>query len=419
MSTTDIGRDGGEPAISSRAAMRCPCCPPAIGPHALGFWRADAMPVLSHVLCRTRDAALAVPRAPIDLALCRGCGLVYNRAFDPRQVRYEADYENALHHSSHFRDYVEALARHLVEARQIRGGRVLEIGCGDGQFLRRLCALGANEGLGFDPAADPARSGDAGDTDGRVRIVPEMFDAGALEAFPADLICARHVLEHLHDPLFLLRALRAAIGEARRPLVYLEVPNFLNTLERMAVWDVIYEHCLHLTPTTLRHLCRLAGFVPLDAGEAYGGQFAWIELVPAPAGDSAALRPGNGPTFLAECEALVTSFEQWCSARMDQMRRQLEQLAGDGRRAVVWGAGSKTVTMLNALGVSERTVAAVVDQNPRKQGGFVVGTGHPIIEPAAVKRYDPGAVVVMNPLYQDEVAAQLDAMDAAAQVVVG
>ena len=383
---------------SSGAATACPACAGADG---VAFWRAERVPALCHGLCDSRAAALNVRRGTIELTLCRDCGLVYNRAFDPTRLSYSGQYENALHFSPRFRQYADGLAEHLVTTRGVRGGRVMEIGCGDGYFLERLCRLGGNQGLGLDPAHDVQRSALNDDVD--VRIVASPFDAQMVSAFPADLICCRHVLEHLEDPLTLLRTLRAALDGREQTMVYFEVPNLLHTLERMGIWDLIYEHCVHFTPATLRRLFRMAGFEAIDSGDAYGRQFAWIEAVPARG------EPTEGDRALpGQLEDLVTSFDVWCHARMSQMRERLQHYAEASNPALVWGAGSKAVTMLNVLGLDDATVPAVVDQNPRKHGHYVSGTGQRIIAPEEVPRWQPPAVVVMNPLYRAEVAQQLE-----------
>jgi hypothetical protein len=49
-------------------------------------------------------------------------------------------------------------------------------------------------------------------------------------------------------------------------------------------------------------------------------------------------------------------------------------------------------------------VSHVVDINPHRQGRFMVGTGHPIVGPAALREVEPTTVVVMNPIYSGEVA---------------
>ncbi|MFW6060599.1 MAG: class I SAM-dependent methyltransferase [Phycisphaeraceae bacterium] len=400
--------EGQRTARRSAAGLACPGCG---GADRLVFWRAKRMPVLCHAQCPTREAALAVPCAPIELALCRACGLVYNQVFDEELIAYSAAYENALHFSPHFRAYADALARHLVEQRGIRGGRVLEVGCGDGQFLQRVCELGGNQGLGLDPAYDPERSAVSDDSD--VRIVAATFEARLLEAFPADLICCRHVLEHLDAPMTLLRTIRAAIGARRDVLLYFEVPNVLHTIERMGIWDIIYEHCLYFTPDSLKRIFQDAGFEAVDGGDAYGGQFAWIEARPATPRET----ESNGAPS-SDLEQRAQDFQARSRARMTATRERLLANADAGRRAVVWGAGSKAVTMLNALGLDETIVAAAVDRNPRKHGHHVVGAGQRIIAPEELPALQPDAVVVMNPLYRDEIAQELDALHLHPELIV-
>jgi FlaA1/EpsC-like NDP-sugar epimerase len=73
-----------------------------------------------------------------------------------------------------------------------------------------------------------------------------------------------------------------------------------------------------------------------------------------------------------------------------------------GQRAVVWGAGSKGVTFLNALQARD-PIGHVVDINPRKQGMYVAGTGQQIVAPEFLKEARPDVVIVMNPVYEDEI----------------
>ena len=52
----------------------------------------------------------------------------------------------------------------------------------------------------------------------------------------------------------------------------------------------------------------------------------------------------------------------------------------------------------------------IVDINPRKQGRFVAGTGQQIVAPEALLESRPDVVIVINPVYRDEVRAQLQAL---------
>jgi hypothetical protein len=73
---------------------------------------------------------------------------------------------------------------------------------------------------------------------------------------------------------------------------------------------------------------------------------------------------------------------------------------------VLWGSGSKAVGYLTTLGLKDE-IAAVVDINPHKHGRYLAGTGHEIVAPEALGHLRPDVVVVMNPIYVEEIRDDL------------
>jgi hypothetical protein len=80
-----------------------------------------------------------------------------------------------------------------------------------------------------------------------------------------------------------------------------------------------------------------------------------------------------------------------------------------GRRTVLWGAGSKAVAFATTLGLGEELDFAV-DISPPRHGTFITGTGHAISSPTRLQADRPDNVVIMSPIYRDEIAADLAAM---------
>jgi hypothetical protein len=74
------------------------------------------------------------------------------------------------------------------------------------------------------------------------------------------------------------------------------------------------------------------------------------------------------------------------------------------------------VSFLATLGLGDE-VSAVVDINPFRQGRFMPGTGHAIVAPDALRGLRPECVVVMNPIYRLEIAAQLEKLRIDAEVL--
>lgn len=355
------------------------------------------LPVHTNVLWESREEALRAPRGDLVLASCESCGLIWNTAFDADLLNYDSDYENSLHFSPTFQRYAEALADRLIERYGVRGKTVVEIGSGKGEFLTLICAKGGNRGIGFDPSYD-GESDRAAVAD--VGFRRELYtEASATE--DADLVVCRHVLEHVEDPLSFLEAVRRAVSGPETTL-YFEVPAAEHLLRQAAAWDVIYAHVTIFGETALRRLFERAGFRVLDTGFSFENQYLWIEAVPAAgARRQAEDRP---PEKLRE---LVDSFARAVEDKRRLWERRLTDVGANGAVAV-WGAGAKGATFLNLVPGGDR-ISTVVDVNPRKHGKHVAGTGQLISSPEELASNAPDVecVIVMNPIYRDEIAEQV------------
>ena len=62
-------------------------------------------------------------------------------------------------------------------------------------------------------------------------------------------------------------------------------------------------------------------------------------------------------------------------------------------------------------------VEHVVDINSRKQGTFLPGTGQQIVSPDTLIDYRPDVVIVMNPIYQEEVRRDLELRGLGSQII--
>lgn len=378
-------------------------------PEVAAFAEVRGVPVNCSATLRSRAEALDAPRGDVVLGFCRSCGTVRNLAFDPALLSYGEDYENSLHASPSFQRFAEELADRLIREYGLRDRDVLEIGSGKGEFLQILCERGHNRGTGFDPTYVGEAQLAVG---GGVRFVTDLYDESYSD-HPVDLVCCRHVFEHLEDPAGMLASLRRTIGERRDTVLYFEVPDAEFVLGGAGMWDVIYPHCSYFAEPALRRVFEDQGFEVRRTERVFGAQFLALEAVPRTAGSA------PGPDTHTEAVAALGELADAFAANLLERRKiwseRLEAARAGGSGVALWGAGAKAVTFLNAIG-SGSLVEGVVDLNPRKHGTFVPGTGQEVMPPEALREQRPSLVLITNPMYREEIQARLDDMNVEAEI---
>ena len=365
------------------------------------FFRLKNIPLYCNVIHTTQESAINTDRADIDLAFCQNCGHVFNSTFDEARLDYDVSYENALGFSPRFLEYAQQQTSYLIDKYNLQDKTIIDIGCGQGDFLKMICHGNNNKGIGFDPSFR-TENGDA-DLGDHIKIYQDYYSE-QYARYSADLICSRQVLEHIYQPQEFITMIRNSIGARLQTNLFLEVPNVLYTLRDMGIWDLIYEHFSYYNAHSLRYLLTKQGFVVHDISETYVGQYLTAEAVPVngQAGGSA-----KNDEELHYIQGLVNQFSAAYDEKKKNWAMQLKQFASEGQRTVIWGSGSKGVTFLNALAI-RKDITHVVDINPRKQDKYVAGTGQRIVPPSFLNELKPDNILVMNAIYLDEIKQTID-----------
>ena len=393
LSTTQESSDG----ISGSVKQACPVCGASDWEV---FFEMLSLPIFCNVLWSEQQVARDCDRGDIRLSFCRHCGFIGNRDFDPSLLTYAESYENSLDFSPRFQAYARNLATKLISDYDLHRKKIIEIGCGKGDFLVSLCEMGNNYGVGFDPTYVPLPEHKK--LSDRVQFIQDFYSEKYSE-YQSDFIVCRHTLEHVQYPPALLNSLRHVIGDRVNTSVFFEVPNGLDTFRHMAIWDIIYEHCCYFTPVSLIYAFAQSGFQIDRLSQEFQGQFLCLEAVPRNQKDNPLADLTREVAQLADdIDAFKINFQN----KIQAWQEKLNQTIDEGRRAVVWGAGSKGVTFLNLLKTRDH-IEYVVDINPRKQGMYVAGTGQKIIAPEELVAHCPDDVFIMNSIYKDEIQQNL------------
>jgi SAM-dependent methyltransferase len=387
--------------------MNCPSC--GAGELEI-FHEQHGVPVHSVRLVPTRQEALAFPRGSLRLGFCAGCGFITNTAYDPEPQDYAVSYEETQGFSQTFNAWAEALAGRWVRRYGLQGKDVLEIGSGKGEFLISMVEQGAGRGVGIDPSFDEERVDPAAAE--RITFIKDYYSARHAH-LAGDAVVCRHTLEHIHPTGEFVELVRRSLEGRRDTVVLFELPDVLRVLREVAFWDVYYEHCSYFTPGSLARLFRQAGFELLDLALDFDDQYILLEGRPANGRPPAPHPLEEDPQELAEA---VQHFARSFAATRAHWRDRLGRARAEGRRTVIWGAGSKGVSFLTTLGIADE-VEYAVDVNPYKHGMYMAGSGHEIVAPAFLREYRPDLVIAMNPIYLGEIGAELSALGVDADLV--
>jgi 2-polyprenyl-3-methyl-5-hydroxy-6-metoxy-1,4-benzoquinol methylase len=162
--------------------------------------------------------------------------------------------EGNLQRGAHF--YAHALRLHRMTAAENSRPRLLDFGCGHGEFVAVARAIGI-DAIGVDFAPDRARHG----------VVPmysslEELHAAGQSRRPFDAVTLFEVLEHLSDPRETLEML-APLMRPGAALV-LETPNTTGVTDLRTYADYLaigpLGHINGFTPQTLRSMAERCGF---------------------------------------------------------------------------------------------------------------------------------------------------------------
>ena len=389
------------------ASEKCPNCLHGL---MMTFYEIAPVPVHSVALVRSYQDALNFPTGRIKLAACDKCGYIGNLAFDESKMHYSPDCEETQGFSATFTAFHRRLASDLIARFDLHNKVILEIGCGKGEFIALLCAMGNNVGVGFDPAFEPRRvPAEGGDA---VVFHQEVYSEISAPV-SADFIACKMTLEHIPDPNAFVSTVRRAIGESK-PTVFFQVPDMSRVLADVAFWDVYHEHCSYFTDESLRKLFALCGFEVLETWRDYDDQYLMITAVPA-----------TPPPFASQISPpsrsdvdLIRVFAEEAKRRTEFWRGTLEDASKNDKKVVLWGSGSKAVSFLSSMGdVGTAALRYVVDINPFRQNCFMPGTGQQIVSPQFLVEYKPDMVIAMNSIYIEEIENDLRNLGLTASVI--
>jgi hypothetical protein len=333
-------------------------------------------PVTCHFLSHRSELTAVYP---FSVGVCDSCATV--QLLKP----FPADALTPRHPWITYRepeDHLDPLVEHIATLEGISPKAVvLGVSFKDRTTVDRLSRLGFSNGRCLDVRADlGAQNPNANIESVQALLTLQKASSLVSRYGQADIVIARHVVEHATAPRELLEALSALVRDGG--YLVLEVPDCAKNIARQDYAMLWEEHALYFTARTFRGLLSDHGFRPTYfATYPYFFEDCLVQIACKNPGS-----PQKGPTAerddpTGRLKAYADALPRWTH----RYRQAITRLAG-GAPIALYGAGHLTAAFVNFHGLSD-LFPFVVDDTPEKQGLALPNSG---IEIVSRKRLNEG-----------------------------
>ncbi|MCI9560105.1 methyltransferase domain-containing protein [Clostridiaceae bacterium] len=326
----------------------------------------------------------------IDLHLyqCQNCGLVQ---FDCEPVSYYRDVIRSGGYSTTMVELRTRQYKHLIETYGLEGKKFLEVGCGQGEFLKVLTefpvkAYGVEH---REQLVELALKNGLNVASG----FTENPDTVLGSAGPYDVFLSFNFLEHQPKPGIMLDCIWKNLVRGGMGLI--TVPSLEYVLQYNGYYELIRDHIAYYTFDTLRSLLEQHGFEVVEQEVVNRDTLSVIVKKTSKIKKNSL----SAMPFSVNLSGLEDSFHS--------IRKQMKELTKDlekqGQTLAVWGASHQGFTLASTTCLGEKA-CYIMDSAPFKQGRFAPASHLPIVAPDYFLEHPTDGILILAPGYTEEIA---------------
>lgn len=320
----------------------------------------------------------------LNVRQCSNCGLVQ---LDSEPVPYFRDVIRAAGYSPEMGEFRRKQFSEFLKKYDLVEKKVIEIGCGRGEYLRLMKESGA------DPyGVEHLQSSVTACIDHKLNVEQNYVESKdqKLNHAPFDAFFCLNFLEHIPNINSFLQGIARNLTDTGVGLI--EVPNFDMILRENMFCEFMTDHLYYFTQESFKATLAHNGFEVLECKDV------WHDYI-----ISAVVRKSK------KTAAKKTEIEKIDLSFFNSYQKQLEK---DFHQFIhqfppmsvgIWGAGHQALAVMS-LAKLEGKIKYVFDSAPFKQNKFTPATHIPIVDPKKINEdLTVQAVIVMAASYSDEV----------------
>ena len=311
----------------------------------------------------------------LELYQCLNCGTM-QLAGEP--VPYYRDVIRAVGVSPSMKSFRLRQFRSFIKRHSLIGKKILEIGCGTGDYLSIMEKSGALA-YGVENNSDSVKTAL---TTGHKVFQGFMEDESSrIAEISFDAFYCLNFLEHIPNPRIFLHAISANLKSDGKGLI--EVPNSDMVLSENLYSELIQDHLLYFTKKTFIRLLESNGFEVLSCRSIFDNYILSAEI------QKRRLKDITGFTNNRQIlNAAVNSF--------------FEKMIDNDIKIAIWGAGHQALANISLLNMNKYAIC-VLDSAEFKQNKYTPASHLPILSPEVLNKKIIGAVLIIAGGYSQEI----------------
>jgi len=322
-----------------------------------------------------RDSDRAIS---LTVCQCGRCGFVQLPPL--LDDEYYDDYMMVATHSAQMQSFQADQARDFVTRFGLTGKSVVEIGCGDGNYLGNLADAGA-----VVSGIEPSRvTRELAINKGHAVEAGYVTATRRLRGAPFDGFVTRQVMEHVPDIHDVLTGIRRNLKAGAVGLV--EVPSLEKAIADRRFYDFFSDHVNYFSFATLRMALEMNGFEVLEVRQDMFDEY-----------NTAIVRNPQ--------EVSLEGIQRAINTLGSDFARFIGEYRAQGKKVAIWGAGGKGLSVLASADIHD--VDLLVDSDRNKQGRYTPVSHLKVEAPSALVGAGIDAVIITAMAYVHEIRRAL------------
>lgn len=355
------------------------------------IYEIDNMPLSNMGLSINEKEAKLAKTSSFIFSMCLDCKLLYNKNFIPELVEYKTQLNTTYYINKPWLIYTKKSADHFREIlKKYNSKKILEIGCGNGEFLNHLNRNKEFICEGYDPSLMDNFSSKS------FKIIRDYF-IPKKNTKKYDAIVIRHVIEHLEFPTKFLEDILYNIKSlcTDKVLFFLEVPNVKSTINDLRFNDLVYEHVSYFSIATFNNFLNRLNLKILFQTEALDDENLQAICL-YENDDNIKIEVSNFKDNNSISEKYLSNF----------FEKNIE------KNICFWGAGGRGVTLINKItSYLNPNKIKVTDSDERKFNKYLPICGFKIIDPNKINFNQIEIIIITTNLGKKGIIEEIKKID--------